>query len=604
MPYTHDELVKTVHDWEEKSRKRWEPIHIKMRSEDKLYQNELDYIKKGKKQKWQAQIGIPKAFRTVQNILGIAKDYMPAVDILPREENDTEFAQLVQLRYNHEADRLKLNRHFQDTLEDSLRFKNGIGKLTWVQDEGDRGAVYETVNPYAIWFPENATSVETSAYIICLYPMTLADIKREKGFEAKADALLNEEGMFEPFDNQHEQGSPSGGTVTDLDEKNETYAGAGISSYIEDGDYAFVREVWFTDPDTGDEMMVEIINDKITSKHPITGETGVIDNTANSATGYGRKPFFILKNNGSVHSLFGVSESQMVRSLIVASNEVYNSVMDWIKKAGNPPKYVMMTFLQNIKSRFLGKQHEQIPVNHPNEIGFLEIPKQPTMAANFADMIDQQYDNSTGIFGETIGNVTAGVTAGVAIAELKEAGETVVRYKINNEVTDFIEDVAKFLLFLILKFDDQSFMLTREEGSDKEYLPWNAKDFRDDIQFTLDEIISWEDTPFNIKVRAGQQQPQTRAELTARAEKLFGMRIYGVEEVVRDLGLKDGEKTIQRYYERQGWSPEAVEQMAEQTAERIRGNPEDVEAIAQMDVLNKIFPSITGDVIKKMTGEN
>jgi len=603
-------LVKTFSDWEERAQKRWNPTFDSMKKDDRLYNSQINYDKAGKKP-WQTKIIIPAAFRSIQTILSIVKDYLPGTDILPREENDVEFQEMIQLRFDHEADRMKFDRVKMDAMEDMLRLKDGIVKITWEEDR----CVAEVLNPIGgVLFDEMATSVETASYVIIRYPMRIRDIKREKGFDATADAKINEVGLFEPFDNQQTGDAGARTTVEKLNSSGsaaaggETYAPGG-SENLPENNYAFVKDVWYSDPDTGEEMYAEWINSTITSKPKIQdetgkwvegGERGPVSNDVNAPWGYGRKPIFLGKNYGSKHSLYGNSETELTKSIDLANNEVNNSIVDWIRKAANPPRYVLRSFFQGAVNRFRGKDSEEIPVNRPDEVGFLELPPAPVMASKYAEDLRFMHDNIGGVKDVASGQTPGQVTSGIAIAELQEAAQTTIRYKVGNELSDMIEDMSKFILFLILKFDTSSMTLVKEDGDgNRDFKEWDAAIFREDIGFLVDKMESWEDTPFNIKVRSGQQQPQTRAERLSRAEKLFEVGIYGIEDVARELGLPDSGRVIQRFYERQGWSPEAVTALAEDLLGQINADPENEIAQAQMAILNQVFPSIVGQVLKE-----
>lgn len=618
---TNAELVKLFQDWEKRSQTHWNPIFAEMKRDDRMYQNRINWTKT--KKTWMSQVSIPLAFRTVQVILSIIKDFLPGTDIIPREENDVDFQELIQLRFDHEADRCDLDGFKMDMAEDMLRMKNGIGLITWK----DGGVYAEALNPMGgVLFDEMATNVKTSSWIICRFPMRLSDILREKGIKAKADAIINEQGMFEPFDLQNESSGPGGRTtVEELDttgsfaDGGETYASEGMSG-LEGNDFAFVKDIWYTDPKTGEEMYAELINETITSTmiaeitDPETGEVfkpkkrGPVDNSLNSPGGYGRKPIFLMKNNGSKHSLYGSSETGLTTSIDLAYMDTTNIQLDWSKKAANPPRFVLRSFFQGMLTRFHGKDAEEVVVNRPDEVGFLNLPPAPMMASKLSADLKTLHDDISGVRGiEGVlgGNAPGGVTSGIALGELAEASQANIRYKVDKNLGDMIKEASKFIIFLILKFDSGSLMLTKEEDGNIDFKEWDAAVFRNDIGFMLDKMDSWEDTPFNIKVRSGQQQPQTRAERIARAEKLATMEInprapYGIEDLVKELGLSDGARKIERYYERQGWSPEAVTQISEGLVAQMVQDPENEVVQSQLELLQKIFPTIVGETLKKV----
>ena len=592
------DLIKTFKTWEVSAEKRWKPIFADMKTDQMIYDNDIAQIHK-KKAKHQSKISIPAAFRTIQTMLAIIKDFLPTTDIMPTGDKSDEFADLMKLRIDHEFEQMKFNALTLDTSEDMLRFMNGASKITW--DSKRNRAVGELLNPYAVLFDEQCTSVESAAYIRIRYPMRISDIKRLKKFDAKPDAQMKD-GIFEPFDDKTvTAGDGSVETVSSGNVPSSTanpYTGGsnetvsfGGTQTMGDG-YAFLDEWWYTDPLTGEEMYAEVINGQI------LGEPSL--NTVVSPGGYGRKPIIIAKNYGSKHYLYGTSEEHVTKSIDLAMNETANSTLDWIRKAANPPRYYLRSMLQGLGAKFFGRDNEEVVMNRPDEAGFMKLPPAPLVADSFTKYLSLVHDAMSGVPDVTTGRNPAGVTSGTAIAELQEAGQTNIRYKIDNEITDFVVECGWFMIFLILKFDAGSMVLNRGEGANAETVQWDAAIFRKDLGFELEKINDWRDTPFNIRVVGGQQAPKTRAEMLARADVLFDKGIYGVEDMVRDLELPDSKSIIQRYYERQGWSPEAVTQLVEGLAQQMARNPDDPTVLAQLDIMQQVFPSYVEEAMGQM----
>jgi hypothetical protein len=593
------DLLKTFETWTKDSEKRWKPIFADMKADQIIYENDLKVIHKTKK-KHQSKIGIPATFRTIQTMLAVIKDFLPTIDVLPLGDISDEFADLMKLRLDHELEQIKFSAISLDHTEDMLRYKNGITKLTW--DSKESKAIGEVLNPYAVLFDDMCTSVESSAYIRIRYPMRVSDIWLKKKFRAKADAKQGDSGTYEPFDDKSSGGTAGDrGTVSAVDDgyvpsttsnpydgaENETWAG-GDTETIGAG-VAFVDEWWYTDPETGQEMMAEVCNGKL------IGE--VKNNSLLDPGGYGRKPIFLSKNYGSKHYLYGTSEIHVTKSIDLAMNEAVNSVLDYVRKVANPPRFYLRSLWQGLNQKFFGRDNEAVIMNRVGEAGFMQLPPQPTVAESLTRHLTLTHDAMAGVPDVTTGRNPTGVTSGTAIAELQEAGQVNIRYKIDNEVTDYVIECGWFMVFMILKFDTKSLELTMGEGQDAEIMKWNRALFTQDIGFAWEKMTGWQNTPFKLKIVAGQQAPKTRAEKLARADTLWEKQIYGVEDIVRDLELQDGKAIIQRYYERQGWSPEAVAQQVQTIGAQIANDPENEIALAQMDILQQIFPSIVGEVM-------
>jgi hypothetical protein len=87
------DLIKTFKTWEVSAEKRWKPIFADMKTDQMIYDNDIAQIHK-KKAKHQSKISIPAAFRTIQTMLAIIKDFLPTMDIMPTGDNSDEFADL------------------------------------------------------------------------------------------------------------------------------------------------------------------------------------------------------------------------------------------------------------------------------------------------------------------------------------------------------------------------------------------------------------------------------------------------------------------------------------------------------------------------------
>ena len=580
------DMLKTFKSWATTAEKRWEPVYDQMKSDQKVYENkymysELSMYESRNKKPSSPKIAIPSAFRSIWTELAVVKLNLPTVDILPDGDNDDEYADLINARVQHELDLIDMPKITLDTFQDALRYKGkGLAKFEW--EDGRVQA--DVLNPFAVLFDPKATCVENASYIRIRTPMSLSDINREKKFKALADAEMDKEGVFEPFDNPDltaYQATASRGTVTNTDGGSETYVGGGGGDQATLG-YAFVDDWWYTDPASGKEMYAEVINGEFSSyENGKEGKRGPIDNSVNSEMGYGRKPIFEIPNFNDPHTLYNKSDIEITKSVDMAINQTQNFVLEYLGKVARPVRWKLRSFFQGMNPKNWGSQKDEIIMNHATEAGFFPVSGNPGVSEGFSEALRRTHDDIVGVPDTAQGRAPSGITAASAISQVQEAGEVGIQFKIEENIKPFVTEVGNFIIFMIMKFD-----------------PNSMKD--------------WKDTPFNIRVVGGEKRPTTRAEKLATVESLANIviqpnSVVGIEDIMRDLDIPDANERIQRFYERQGWSPEAVSQLTEGLIGVMQADPEKPVELSsgqvaqiQLDILQQVFPSIVNEQLKEL----
>ncbi len=504
------ERIAQVETWFEEAKKAAAGRNERWRKNEDLYYNrvELDVSR------FDTKLKFPIPLSVIETEMPIISDYLPTFDVVPQQQNDIEYADLMQMRKGQVETQTKLKKKSLLATKDSLIYSNGILEVIPEFDEESkrfRGIKISSVDPFTCYPSPDATGLDIRSearYVIFATPMHVDDIKREYSIEAKGEGNLDEYRSFQVSEGNTEGKDPNEALFKECFSRDDPkkYPNGRFTAWV------------------GNNLVVDIPLFKIGDDVEKYEEA--------------RIPYFMVANYKSPHSFLGIGETELVKSSVKALNETMSSIADNIERTGSPIKKVTKSFWVEFKQKFSGKAGEEIKVNKPDDVTYLMPPSVPAYTFTFVDMLLKMIDVSTGVHDVIEGKRPTGITAASAIIALQEAAQARIRYKIVNEITPFVEEIGRFIIWLLQTYDEEVVSI-RKRNTTGEY------------EFTKYDPSSLRDTKFDIEIVGGTRTPTGRAYLEERAFKLYGLGAYGIEELVNALNEPNKKEVIENWYKRQ-----------------------------------------------------
>ena len=497
--------------WRMGQEERW-------RKNEAIRQNKIDMSKSDTKS--DLRFNIPLS--VIHTILPIVDDFFPTFDINPKDPNDVDFADTVQLR-KKQIERLSNLKHKNmSCVEDALTYSDGIVSLEPVLDNaGSLKNVNATNTNLLTWFPApNSVGFDIkngeAVYHIFSEATHVDEIARVYGVEVSPEGYMDSERGF-------------------------LYSTEVLNDDQSNANYSLLKKCYFMDEDeekypNGREVIWA--GDKLISDEPYK---------------YERLHYFRISNYRMHSQTFGIGETELVAHATFAVNWGMSNIFDNLDEFGSPIMRYTQSIWERLSSRLTGKKRKRIMVNQPDDVTYL----QPTAAsvAHFSaiELTLRLIDIITGIHDVTAGKAPSGIKSGTAIRSLQEAAQSRVRYFINHNINPFVIDQGNFILML-MKMYDKKVMTVPTESVD----PNNNFKIYDPLRVESNansqyELPGLEDTEFDIFVSIGTDEPAGRMATQELAMQKMESGIYGIEEYVMASNEKNKRAVIESYNQRMGY---------------------------------------------------
>lgn len=541
-----------LEEWFTESKTYMETQRERWRKNERLYYNEITLCLPAKHT--QLKYAIPLA--VIETELPILSDYLPTFDVQPREEDDIQYADLMQRRKAALEEESGLKDIMMDTCKDSLIYSDGILRiLPKMRGDTFAGIDMQVVDPFT-WFPAPGATdmdIRKARYQIFATPMHVDEIERQYGVKVGPEGFLDEYRCFH---------------VAEGKEEGEAMI-----------NQALVKECYRMDPDGKTYPFGRLTiwaNGKLLDDEPLWEDADPNDDYVPPI------PYFPVSNYGTAHSMFGVGETYLVRTQAQCLNEVMSALAETVKKTGNPIRKVLSSWVSAAKKKIMGVAGEEIIVNSPMDVSWETPPQVPASTFQFVELMMRLTDVVTGVHDVTEGKRPEGITAASAILALQEAAQTRIRYKVSKEIGTWVKEIGKYLVWMLKTYDTEVRTLRKAtESGAYEFIPYDPTSVRG--------------KSFDIQVVAGTRMPTGRYADEERAKEKFAAGIYGIEDYVNASSEPNKQQIIEGWYRRQGLEMakahqeelneamaqfEPLVEMAVQAPDRFAGSPEEEQAAA------------------------
>ena len=529
----------------------------------------------------QSKITANYPLSNIMNQEAVINDHMPVFDVMPRDENDNFFADMMQKRKSQLESDSDLYFHVLDTVDDALTYSDGLIQILPVIEKIDDEANPDAENPATRLTGLDVEVLDIFTWLPDPWATGMDIRKKEARYHIFAFPMYTDE-IEEQYGLNH---VPAEGSMSDF----KAFTEANEDDSTED-DMALVKQAIYWDKDTEkypDGRMTLWVGKQLIEDAPLEG----------------RCPIFKFSNYGTAHRIFGMGEPEIDRTITKAVNDAYSSINDNLKKTGNPVEKMTEKVKNSLDNGRVGRR---IVVDNEQDFGYELPPPLPAYTQHFINQINNTRKEVVGNQDIIQGDKPPGVTAASALAVLREAAQGRIRLKIDHGLSKTIKDIGEYVVYLIQNFDDEIVNIRQGRNADggynfTKYDPVNSYDAQGlvegDDDFDSETARRIGDTEFDISVTAGVQYPGGRVAREARATELYEAEIYGIEEWANASSEPDKQKLIDSWNRRHG-QPGQDEEIPEEIMaeyERLVGMGElgEVEA-QQLKQLIEQFPQLGG----------
>tara|TARA_R100000808_G_C2150475_1_gene159211 strand:+ start:902 stop:2608 length:1707 start_codon:yes stop_codon:yes gene_type:complete len=359
----------------------------------------------------------------VETMFAILTDRAPAVDIMPKREEQVDSAKMAQEAVESIMEGAKFQRAVAMMKRDGLIFGNGFIKITMQDGDID----YSVTDPYTVFIDPLATNLQNAQCVIFATPTYVDDIYDLYGKRVGAEGKINEYKSFIKFSDKYATDKVN---LAELDAVSPLDRKEG-SDYR--GGQALLKESFYR---TKDGWRLATWAGKVLLQ--------------DVESPYDFLPLIMFQNYQSAHSVWGKGEPEVVESLATGSAIALSQGMDNLIMHGNPAV---------IMSKSLAKTQGNRPTDRPGQIFYTNGPHEriDRMSAGnisastlpMSESMIQLADTVSGVHDITQGRNPKGVTASRAISQLQEASQQIIRAKEREIGTDAIIDAYKITLQML-----------------------------------------------------------------------------------------------------------------------------------------------------------
>ena len=491
-------------------------------------------ITKSDKPDYKSDLNTNFIFSTLESILPIMADEEPVFEVLPRNQEGMENADVINKCMEYEFEREGMRTKIISALRTSLQLGTAVFFIPWDTNAGKDGNVRcIPISPFNIFPDPSATNLNEAEYVIYATYKHVNQLKK----------------LFPKVAMQLEGG----------DIKHKELAG-NLNQQGKTDTQILVLETWCKDYTYID--VEEMENGELVKKKKRAFPTGRVITTApelgvlleDKKNPYkdGKFPFVILKDHDQPFEFWGKGEVEQILSPQKYINELSNQIIDNAKTTAN-----MQWVIDKNAGIGVGKLTNRpgmiIRKNPGTEVRRDAPPPMPGYVAQQIEQMKLDIETISGVHDVTQGRRPSGIQAGNAIMALQEAGQARIRIKIKL-MEEALSEIARLWYSRMKQFWlEERFVRIANEQGDFEFLTVN----RDNFEFDYD-----------IRIKSGSTMQRNKASMLdlyirlAQTMAEDGLPMIDRESVLEYTPIPNKREVLKKF---EGIKNNQMEQQMQQT---------------------------------------
>lgn len=135
-------------------------------------------------QTWKAKIHVPYIKQVVDTVLPRLISSKPKLNILPREEDDVDDAQMNEKLIDYQWDKLRMYNKIKLWVKTALIYGVGIMKIGWDFETGGKdGPWADVISNYDFYIDPRASNIKNASYVVFKQERDFMEVKKNKNYE-------------------------------------------------------------------------------------------------------------------------------------------------------------------------------------------------------------------------------------------------------------------------------------------------------------------------------------------------------------------------------------------------------------------------------------
>lgn len=515
----------------------------------------------------------------VETILPIMTDNRPTIHTLPREAKYQEYAKHLQSLFRYLWDRLGMDDVVLEVTKNTLIFGKGFYYSYWDYETAEIACV--SVDPQNIYVDPLAKKVSDARYLIHVDRMSKWDIlnmwpdaagKFQTGAQTVPDpATKSIHPPGDMYTSVHvgqayaDPSIPTGSTVE--------WVRSGLQGFgTPEDETVQVLQYWIRDPSLTTEPLLDSKGKSVRDskgnelfvekrkypggRHIVVAGDRIIHDAANPFL-HGEFPYVEQDCHRIPGEFWGISAVQHLLPIQRELNKTLGQLIDNRNLMGN--NMWSVTSNSGITSGQIVSKPGLVIIRNPgSEVLPIQAPALPNYVPQLLDHAMLAMDRVSGVSDVTEGRKPTGITAGIAIESLQEAGQTRLRALVRN-LENAIQRTGQQWVGICQQFYDSARTVRVTDNDTGQYY----------FETVTPDMIQaqWE-----IDVVAGSTLPRSREVRQGQAVELFQLGVFDAQALLEWIQHPGADEILARMKQQQQKQMEMMAMMG-QMGQAFGGGP-------------------------------
>lgn len=484
----------------------------------------------GPRPEWRSTPVVNFIFSTIETILPIMTDNNPQINVVPKNQDSQQMSAIMGTIMEKLWCTNSMPMKLPETIKNALKYGTAIQKVWWnpKMSDGLGDVAVSVVDPRHFYPSPGAKNIQDAAYVIFAANVPLDSVIRDfPDCKGKIEG-----GIWDPeltvqktiTSQRVDSGVFLGPVSNTLGTATTEFRGnlQGKDGTMDRNKLCTLIEWWHRD-DSG-QTWVTIMANGYLLKHD------------KNPFNHNKFPF-VRYIDYIVPSMFwGMGEIQQLEKLQENINQRRAQITDILRLTANPPFVADADSGVNPKA-MTNRPASIIYKNRGSEVRWLTPPQLPSALFELQDLDKKDFDAISGVLDVTQGRRPTGIEAASAIAELQEAAQTRIRFKVRI-MEESLRELGEMMLSLVQQFYDMPRTIRIKAGSagGAQFVQLNHEQMNPMTQ-SVEKINDPSVGEYDVEIGVGSTLPKDKTGKANQMIELFQMGVVDRRAVLENIGL-------------------------------------------------------------------